>query len=45
MFRTNIYLTDRQRKVLAKEALKLGVSVAELIRRILDEHIDTKESN
>jgi len=45
MFRTNIYLTERQRKALAKEAMKLGLSVSELIRRVLDEHIDSKESN
>jgi hypothetical protein len=36
MQRTNIYLTERQMKLLAKEAEKVGVSMAELVRRILD---------
>jgi len=43
MHRTNIYLTERQQKALQKEAQKLGVSVAELIRRILDKHLDGKQ--
>jgi len=43
MHRTNIYLTERQKKALHKEARKLGVSVAELIRRILDKHLDGKQ--
>jgi len=43
MHRTNIYLTERQQKALQKEAQKLGVSVAELIRRILDRHLDQKQ--
>jgi predicted DNA binding CopG/RHH family protein len=41
--RTNIYLTDRQMKALQKKAAKIGVSIAELVRRILDEHIDREE--
>lgn len=40
MHRTNIYLTERQRKTFAAQAGKLGISVAELIRRILDKHIE-----
>jgi predicted DNA-binding ribbon-helix-helix protein len=36
MKRTNIYLTDRQWKELNKRANKIDISVAELIRRILD---------
>ncbi len=43
MHRTNIYLTERQQKALQKEAQKLGVSVAELIRRILDRHLDRRQ--
>jgi Ribbon-helix-helix protein, copG family len=33
-------LTDRQLKAINKEAARLGVSAAEVIRRWLDEHID-----
>lgn len=37
MNRLNINLSDRQIKVLTKHANKAGISVAEFIRRILDE--------
>jgi hypothetical protein len=37
MQRLNISFSDRQIKVLTKEADKAGISVAEFIRRILDE--------
>jgi hypothetical protein len=37
MNRLNINLSDRQIKVLTKEANKAGISVAEFIRRLLDE--------
>jgi hypothetical protein len=40
MHRTNIYLTDRQMTELKKEAKKIGISLAELIRRIFDAHIE-----
>jgi predicted HicB family RNase H-like nuclease len=39
MQRTNIYLTERQQKRLSAEAKRLGISLAELIRRILDQHL------
>ena len=39
MKRTNIYLTERQMKELDRLASKMGISVAELIRRILDERL------
>ena len=39
MHRTNIYLTERQQKRLSAEAKRLGISLAELIRRILDQHL------
>jgi len=42
MKRTNIYFTERQRKELAKEAKKLGITPAELVRRILDAYLDNK---
>jgi plasmid stability protein len=35
--RTNIYLSEPQKKALDARAAKLGISVAEVIRRILDE--------
>jgi hypothetical protein len=37
MNRLNINLSDRQIKVLTKHANKAGISVAEFIRRILDD--------
>jgi hypothetical protein len=37
MNRLNVNLSDRQIKVLTKHANKAGISVAEFIRRILDE--------
>jgi hypothetical protein len=40
---TNVYLTERQRSWLAKTAKKLGISPAELLRRILDQHIERQE--
>jgi len=43
MHRTNIYLTERQQRALRKEAKTLGVAMAELIRRILDAHLDGKQ--
>jgi len=43
--RTNIYLGEKQLKALKREATKKGVpSVAELIRRIVDEHLAGLES-
>ena len=44
MKRTSLFLTERQLQKLTKEAEKLGIAVAELIRRILDEHIESKEN-
>jgi len=35
-------LTDRQLKELKKESVTLGISFSELIRRILDRHLDSK---
>lgn len=37
--RTNIYLTVPEKKALEKEANQLGITFAELVRRVLDEHI------
>jgi hypothetical protein len=35
-----ISFTDPQRHFLKREAKKLGISVAELVRRIIDQHIE-----
>lgn len=43
MKRTNIYLTDRQVKELKEIADKLGLSTAELIRRVLDLYLENKK--
>lgn len=37
MQRLNVNMSDRQIKTLTKEANKRGISVAEYIRRVLDE--------
>jgi hypothetical protein len=39
MKRTNIYLTDNEHKAVAKEAKKLSLSKAEVIRRSIDEQL------
>jgi hypothetical protein len=40
MVRTNIYLTARQHKAIAKEAKRLSLTAAEVLRRIVDEWLD-----
>jgi predicted DNA-binding ribbon-helix-helix protein len=42
MKRTTIWLTEPQQKELARLAKKSGITVAELIRRILDEGIERR---
>jgi hypothetical protein len=39
MIRTQIYITEKEQEFLRKEAEEMGISMAEVIRRILDEHI------
>ena len=39
MTRTQVYLTARQHRALKKEAAREGVSMTELLRRILDQHL------
>jgi len=34
-----VHLTERQIEELTKEARKIGISVSELIRRVLDDHL------
>lgn len=44
MIRSQIYLTKPQRIALAKEAKKTGISVSELIRRMIDKALgETKK--
>jgi predicted DNA binding CopG/RHH family protein len=43
MKRTNIYLTERQIKELKKQATKIGISTSELIRRILDQYLNSTQ--
>ena len=40
MTKQMISFTDPQRMYLKKEAARLGISIAELVRRIIDAHID-----
>jgi hypothetical protein len=42
MRRYNVHVTERQIKELSKQARKLGLKTAELIRRILDEYVNQK---
>lgn len=44
MKRTQICLTENQHSIFKDKSEKLGISMAELIRRILDNYID-KEVN
>ena len=39
----SVKLTERQSAWIAKERDRLGISVAEVVRRALDSHIDSKE--
>lgn len=43
MKRLQIYLTERQSVVLKEKAKNIDISLAELIRRILDRYIDKGE--
>jgi hypothetical protein len=40
MDRTNIYLSKPQKAALEKTAKEKGISVAELVRRIIDKELD-----
>jgi predicted DNA binding CopG/RHH family protein len=42
--RTNLNLTDEEYAALKQEAEEMGLSMSELLRRILDEHISEKKS-
>ena len=43
MKRTQIYLTEVQMKKLSERAKGQGISLSELIRRVLDEYIEKKD--
>jgi hypothetical protein len=40
MIKQMISFTDPQRHFLKREAKRLGISIAELVRRIIDAHIE-----
>lgn len=40
MVRTQVQLTEDQVRILRREALKSGVSIAELIRRSVDDYLE-----
>jgi hypothetical protein len=42
MTKQMISFTDPQRAFLKREAKRLGISIAELVRRIIDAHIEAK---
>ena len=42
MKRTNIYLSEVQHKALKKLSKKTGLSLAELVRRAVDDYLDKK---
>jgi hypothetical protein len=44
MHRTNINLTKRQHEMFSKLAKELGVSLGELVRRLLDKCIDEMQT-
>ena len=43
MIRTQICLTKKEKEQLQKEAKEMGISMADLIRRILDEYLMAKK--
>ena len=45
MDRFHLYLTKRQKKLLKSKSKKIGISCAELVRRILDKYVDQEDKN
>ena len=43
MLRTNIYLSEPQKKALEKVAKQKGISLAEFVRRIIDKELDREK--
>jgi hypothetical protein len=44
MQRTQVYLTDEQRRLLDRRARDAGVSMAEILRRMLDEGLGIRDA-
>jgi hypothetical protein len=44
MIRTQICLTENEKTRLEEESKQIGISMAELIRRILDRYLEKKQS-
>jgi len=42
MKRINFYITEKQEEVLRTQAEKIGITLSEYFRRILDNHIEKK---
>lgn len=42
MARFSLLWTERQKKVIEEEAQMRGISVSDMLRRILDEYVDRK---
>jgi hypothetical protein len=40
MERVNLYLTEKQKKQIQRDADKLGISFAEMLRRIIDKYYE-----
>ena len=45
MERSQIYFTKREKDFFRKEAIEKGISMAELIRRVLDDYMEKKQKN
>jgi hypothetical protein len=43
MIKQMISFTDPQRVFIKREAKRLGISIAEFVRRIIDAHIETQK--
>ena len=45
MIRTQICLTEKEKKALQKQSKEMGISMAELIRRVLDVYLKEVAKN
>lgn len=43
MKRTDLYITQKQYTLLKKESEQKGISISEIMRRIIDLYLDTKK--
>jgi hypothetical protein len=44
MIRTQVYLTPKQHRGLKRQAAREGISMTELLRRVLDAHLEAPSS-